>query len=175
MLETDPFTLVHNALWALADASQPLTQLVKPKNKIKFNSETDRDPMKQEVMASDLPELVLAIEGTNEVNLHASSCTSMITRQYAWMISSGDIRANEILHPVEWAVCCAMVNWRETLSALTWREQLFVKRVNNTTLTTGMSDPERNRGIKGWSSIWRCEIEMHFESAAMRSFHLGVE
>jgi hypothetical protein len=32
-------------------------------------------------------------------------------------------------------------------------------------VATGLSNPEQNRNIRGWSSVWSVEVEMHFATA----------
>lgn len=176
MAVQDPFQLVFDALWALVDGSVPLTALVKPGNKIRFNVTDDRDPIKTRVGDADLPELILTTEGSTELNIHSTSNTSHIYRQYAWLLSTGDQRLNYRLFPVQWALFCAMTNWGNVLSVLEWPAttgKKFVKSVNYISATEGQSDADRNRGIEGWSSLWRCEVKMYFATADLLAFHNG--
>lgn len=169
----NPFDLVFDQLWNLAEASAPLDALVRERNRIKFNKTGDRDPLKQTVAVADLPELVLGTNGASAINMHATSCSSMITRRYTWLLSTGDYRVNEILNPVEWAIFCAMTNWKASLGSLTWNSKSFVKRMNFVDVSEGQSDPQLNRGIKGWSALWGCEVEMHFTTSELQAFNTG--
>jgi hypothetical protein len=164
---------VYSALWALAEESRPLDLLVKLGNRIRFDSAYNRDPIKQNVQVSDLPELVLVPLGTNESNLHSSSCSSMVTRTYSWIISTGDYRYVELLAPVEWALFCAMANWKNVLLGLTWNGSTFVKDANLIELTDGFSNTENNRGIKGWSSVWNCQVTMYLTTQHLIDFNEG--
>lgn len=167
MADLDPFTQVFNKLWDLAEASPTLSDMVRPGNRIKYNQQAQRDPIKENVQAADLPELVLAIDsGTG--NLHSTSCSSKIVRQYVWMITSGDYRVNFTILPVEWALICSMNDWVHDLGELTWNNDHFVKRLDVVGLASGLSNPDQNRNIRGWSSLVRIEVEMHFSSAKMR-------
>jgi len=172
-MEQTPFNMVFNALWGMAEDSPTLTELVKVGNRIKFNQETNRDPIKENVQAADLPELTLLVLGGSEVNLHSSSCGSVITRDYSWVMSTGDLRYTHFLGPVEWALWCAMANWQTALSALTWNEKPFVINANITNVTSGFTTVENNRGIKGWSSIWGCSVGMTFTTADLKAFSQG--
>jgi len=183
VIETDPFTKTFDALWALAEASdvlngytdpntlQPVKGLILPGNKIKFNELQVRDVIKDSVQDADLPELMLSTQGVTTANLTASSCHAAITRQYSWMVSTGDFRVNYRLFPVQFALFCAMANWAEILSALTWGGEKFVIKAALNPLIEGVSDATLNRGIRGWSSIWACTVDMKFSSSALRAFN----
>lgn len=167
MLDGNPFILVYDALWTLAENSAQLTSLVKLKNRIKFNHTGQSNPIKDEISSGDLPELVL-VTTSSGANLHETSNSSRITRQYEWIISTGDTRVQGGLLEVEWALFSAMSLWYPTLTALRWPDGAidgFVKRSNILGINSGLTDPDRNRGIVGWSSIWGIEVQMHFRTA----------
>ena len=164
MIETDPFTLVFNTLWQMADNSLSLTNLVRPGNKIRFNIDDDRSPIKENVADADLPELILATAGITNANMFHSSCDSLIVRQYQWLISTGDLRTNFRLFPVQFALYCAMHSWQGALSTLLWKNKKFVKNTRWLNATEGITNPQLNRGIEGWSSIWNISVEMIFSS-----------
>lgn len=166
-MEDDPFVQNYNALWTLAEDSSRLTDLVFPGNRIKFNqsqslsSGPNRHPIKNEISQADTPELMLTSTGF-EANIHNTSSSSRTTRRYEWIISTGDMVIVDKLLPVEWALFAAMMNWKNTVCDLTWMGVKFNKRMDILSVDNGLTDPTRNRGIQGWSALWRCEIEMHF-------------
>lgn len=168
MVEQNPFAKAYDALWALAEESALLTSLVRAGNRVKFNHTRPFHPVKQEVSEADLPELALA-SATSSANLHNTSSSSMIVRQYTWLLSTGDMSITNKLMPVEWALFAAMTNWKLVLGALTWNGEHFVKRANVVSIDNGFADPERNRGITGWSAAWTCEVEMHFATADLQA------
>jgi hypothetical protein len=168
----NPFDLVYDALWQMVLDSTPMSELVKPGNIIRYD-QTSRDPYKKEVATEDLPELVLTSEGADDINMHATSCTSMLRRTYAFMISTGDFRLQKILHPVEWALFCSMSDFRSRLGSLQWEGENFVKEANFVSVLNGTSDPDKNRGIRGWSAVWRCRVAMHFRTASLRAYTAG--
>lgn len=167
----NPFELTFDALWSLGEASVPLKELVKIGNRIKFNT-NNSDPVKQNVQTADLPELILVSQGGTP-NLHATSCTSEMIRRYAWLVSTGDLRINHLSNPLGWAIFCAMTNWKIHLASLEWQNKRFIKAANLTDVTEGDSDPERNRGIKGWSALWVCEIRMVFTTTDLKVYNSG--
>jgi hypothetical protein len=170
----NPFDQVFSALWTLAEASRPLKELVKVGNRIKFNQDDSRDPLKQQVADADLSELILTSEGITAINMHATSCSSMIARQYSWMITTGDYRISYRLNPLEWALYCAMTDWKSVLGSLKWNDYDFVKDMNFVSASEGLSDATRNRGIKGWSALWSCNVKMHFKTADLQLFNTGA-
>ena len=95
-------------------------------------------------------------------------------RQYAWWLSTGDFRVTLSLHPVEFALWACHAQWQSTLSALTWQGKSFVKRVDAMALSEGLTDVEKNRGIKGWSCVWVTEVEMHFATKDLQAFAAGT-
>lgn len=164
MATANPFTLTYDALWALVEASPLFIATVKEKNRIKFNGSAG-NPKKNTVQPADLPEVMLVTDGTAQANLHASSCHTMVVRRYAFIVSTGDFRMHDFLNQVEWALFCALCRWKEVLAALQYNGQGFVKKCDLTEVSEGESDSERNRNIKGWSTIWRCEVTMYFPTA----------
>jgi len=173
-MSTDPFSLVFDALWQMVDDSVPLTQLVRLGNKIKFNKQYDRAPLKENVSDADLPELILTTMGVLEANMYHSSCDSLIRRNYQWLLSTGDIRTNYRLFPVQFALFCAMHDWQGVLSSLLWNNKTFIKACRWGTLSEGISNPQLNRGIEGWSSIWNISVDMIFASSDLRAINQGV-
>ncbi len=170
---TNPFDMVYDALWDLAEGSHLLSSLVKPKNRIKLNGRTDYSPIKDEVSRADLPELMLISTGSRG-NMQNTSSSSMFIRTYEWMIATGNQNVMGGLLDVEWALFCAMCNWPNVINALQWNGEAFCKRTALTTIDTGLADAERNRGIEGWSSLWGVEVEMHFKTSELLEVNTGT-
>ena len=162
-MRENPFTLTYDAIWGMLEAHPGFVADVKEGNRIKYNLDVDRDPLKQQILPADLIEVVIAQTNVT-ANLFISSSGSMCTRQYNILVSTGDWRYTRYLAQVEWDVYTATMLWKERLGALTWKGKTFVKRANIVGASSGAADPERNRGIKGWSGVWTVEVEMHFSS-----------
>lgn len=171
--ELDPFTQVYRALWALAETSKPLDSLVKRGNRVRYDTK-DQSPMKSAVQDADMPELRLVTSGSPRTNLHSSSSSSDITRIYTWQIATGNVMLAERLYPVEFAVLCAMTNWKSVLGALTWRGQHFVKAANAISaqeMLTQSSDVSRK--MYGWVAVWSIEVRMVFSTNSLKEFNDG--
>lgn len=146
--------------------SRELATSVRENNRIRFDSLTNRDPMKDKILPADLPEMVLVVRNMN-TNYHNTSSSSMCSREYAWQMSCGDYRYAQLLAPLEWELFCAMSGYAKTLFGLKWRGQNFVKRMTGPNGATGLSDTGNNRNIVGWSAVWAVTVEMHFEQALL--------
>lgn len=133
------------------------------KNRINFSFTDRRDPIKASVGDPDLPEMTL-ISTTSSANIRNTSSTSMIVRQYDFIAATGDLAITRSLLPLEFAMFTAMTDWPRVLAALTWNDLHYCKRMNVTGVASGISDAEKNRGIRGWSAIWGIEVEMHFRT-----------
>jgi len=163
--ELNPFSKVYDALWALALRSPVFVDKVKPGNRVSYSSDTNRNPMKENLITNDMPEVALVLDGLSSGNLHASSSTSQLTRRYTFIVTTGDYRINYALLPLQWALICALAGWKETLGNLTWHGAGFVKRANITSIVEGESDSRRIAGTKGYTALWSCDVEMHFATA----------
>lgn len=168
LIDDNPFSKVFDALWQLPLQHYAFDEIVKPGNRIKYNVPENRDPIKEVVAVNDVPELILVVSN-GTVKMQNTSSSSMVIRQYSWLISTGDWRVNKYLHQVEWALFISMLKWKEVLGALQWHDKNFVKRADVVTFTDGQSDSERNRGLKGWSAMWAVEVEMHFKTTDLTS------
>lgn len=159
-----PLELVYNGIWSMVEQSAALTELVRPGNFIKWNDPSFAWPDKDEISDADLPELGLAV--TQMLGkLRATSSGSSVVARYEWLLATGDPSVVRVMLPVMWAVFAALVDWPVTALELEWpvgSGQSFVKRVDLLEANCGLAEPARNRGIRGWSSIWACEVEMWF-------------
>lgn len=164
---SNPFQLVWDALWELAEANTALTALVYRGNRIKFD---DRHIPKRSIGDGDLPELLLLSTG-GEINMKNSSSTTKVTRNYTWAIATGEFDINEFYNDVSWELLCAMIDWDVTICALEWPASSnwhFAVKCDMTTVEEGTFMAEENRGIVGWAGMWKMEIEMHLRTSDLR-------
>jgi hypothetical protein len=170
MADPNPFTLVYDALWELAFQHPVVADLVKVGNRAAYNDDTKTDdPVKRTVLNADFPEIVLQVAGITGGNMHQTSSTSMVRRRYTFTISTGDFRLHPKLHQIEWGLFCAMADWKRVMGELVWNGQNFVKRCDLGDVSEGFVNPEKNRGIRGWSAVWACDLEMHFKTSDLKS------
>lgn len=160
----NPFSMVYTTLWDMLLSHPVFVRDVKDGNRIRFDILNNRDPLKENVAASDLPEVALTVD-TLSMNLNNTSSTSMVLRQYQWLVSTGDYRYTELLARIEWYIFIGMLAWRTKLTGLEWKGQHFCKRANVVSGRSGISNPQQNRQVQGWSAAWQVEIEMHFNTS----------
>jgi len=161
--EECPPAQVYDALWGLVEGSAYFQSLVKQGNRIKFNKQSFIPPDKIEISTTDVPEVTL-VANQSQANLQGNSTASKLVFNYEWWISTGDVNVIRGILPVTWAIWCAMANWKNVLPLLKWSGQPFVKRYDFITGSVLLTDSEKNRGIRGFSSIWGCEVEMWFKT-----------
>lgn len=163
---SNPFDAVYNGLWTMAETWPTISTLVKPGNRVKFD--TDSIPTKSAIAFGDLPELIL-VPADTVINLGATSSSTYVAREYDWLISTGNYKLTNHMNEVEWALFITHLNWSPTLTSLLYQSKTYVKHVRLINARTGISDPDRNRGLQGWSSIWRVQVEMHFKTSDLKT------
>lgn len=159
----NPLIIIYDALWDLLESSNEFKRLVRPGNRIRFDT---RDPIKSEVQAGDLPE-VRIVPVTSKPHLQSSSSSTFIVETFEIQISTGDLRYTELLFPVKWAIYCAMANWMNVLRTLKWHDKVFVLNTKPNVVTDGASKADMDRRIVGWASVWSCEVMMCFATTDM--------
>lgn len=169
---SDPFSILYSELWGMCDKHPVLSRHVKTGNRIRFDNDELRQPMKTSIAASDLPELMLDSIGLS-VNLAQSSCSTSVVKRFRWILSTGDRRVTEFLYPLEFALVSAFANIHKPLYQLQWQGKTFITNVQPGELTEGMSVPQQNRNINGWSLIWPFDITMSFATKEIATFQLG--
>jgi len=164
MAEESPPAIVYDALWALMEQSVFFTSQVKKGNRIKFSDPSFIPPDKLEISTTDVPEVML-VAAASQANLQGTSSSSKLVFNYEWWISTGDMSVIRGILPVTWAIFCAMANWKNVLGPLQWNGKTFCKRYDFTNGSVILTDGDKNRGIRGFSSVWACEVEMWFTTS----------
>lgn len=173
---SDPFSLVHSALWDLALGSSAVTALVKPNNRIRFDLDTQWNNIKDEAQDADYPELSLEVVSLTG-SLRDTSSSSTVTRQYQFGIVTGSVQANYRLLPLEFALYAALANWVDVLTPLRWpatADRAFVTRANLVSAEQGRTDVEKQRKIQGWIALWTCEVRMDFKTSDLIAYGAGT-
>ncbi len=166
--DVDPITLVYEALWYLLESSPHFTSRVKSGNRMKFIGK-NVDPLKDHIRDMDIPE-VRIIPTSIEPHMQRTSNSSSMWKRFEIQIATGDQSLDNpaALFPVEWALVLAMSNWFTHLQQLTWKGRKIVVRFRIPEVSEGVSDQDLNRGIKGWSAVWACEIELWFTTTDLQ-------
>lgn len=166
MSDTNPLIQVYDALWDLLEARQAFRELVSPGNRIKLRGK-DRYPFKDEVSSADVPEVRLVPVGSSPFLQDTSNSTRVIER-YEIQISTGNLLI-ETLCLVKFEIVRAMADWATKLRALTWNDAAFVHLARITAADDGVTQSDLMRGIRGWASLWACEVHLHFSTVNLIS------
>lgn len=162
---SDPFTLVHDAIWAALWEHKPLARIVRPGNRVRFGSDA-RDLPPEEIAAADLPELRLVPSGGGAGSERASDGTSYLVR-YTVGLATGDLMAtgDRGVNALHFEVLRAMSGVASRLLALQYNGHQLVLTSSSGDVTQGVTDPEYNRGIRGWSALVQVEVKLWLTTA----------
>ena len=109
-----------------------------------------------------MPELV--VEPSNvSVNLYTTSHTETATQTFELAIATGDLRVDEVLFPLQYAIWKAFSR-RANLNAIS-----AVKHVRIGGGVNSQFDDESNRGTRQWSARWTIEVDIALTSAELQS------
>jgi hypothetical protein len=153
----DPITTIHDFAWSVVDA-EIASDVIKPGNRIRF---TDRDELKSSIQDSDLPELILQPRSSIG-NLTSTSSAVSMDLTFDWLMTTGDYRVSYRLYPVLWELFKAMSVLQRTINTLQHNSQKFVVGAFFDSNSIGESDPERNRGIRGFSTVLSFTVRCKF-------------
>jgi hypothetical protein len=162
--EINPLTKIYLAIWELLNASPEFAEAVRVGNQVSYMREDNRDPLKQSVATADLPEVALVQNGI-DCNLFNTSSGTKFVVEYALIINTGDFRLGETTSLLNWVAVCQFAKWKDYLAALTWKGKTFLKVCRLLNAKTGQSDPNRNRQINGFTTVWVISCECHITTS----------
>lgn len=166
-MATDPLSLVYDSIWTMLEAHADFASLVKVGNRTKFSG-TNRNPMKEEILTADRPEVRL-VATSSRMHLQRASNSSTWDVTLSLQVATGDQRLDYKIYPVMWAVFRALSTWETHVKTLTWNAKTFVHLARPQESTEGVDLPDMNKGIIGWSTIWSYEVQMHFTTADLQT------
>jgi hypothetical protein len=159
----NPLLAVHTAFWALLEARTVLTKLIRPANRIRLDGTT----FKSEVGNADLPELRV-VPTASVPHLEATSNSTFLTERWQVQVATGEWDVKR-LFDIKFEVMRALLNWQAHLRAVTWKGNPIVHDCRAPTVDDGLFEADLARGVAGWTTIWTCEIELHFANTDLLS------
>jgi hypothetical protein len=168
----NPLRQVHDAFWELLEAGSAFAALVPAGNRIKYDdleAATKQQPEKDNIAPADTPEVCVRRIGTKP-NLYLDSTEAMVTMRFAILVSTGRF-TQRILDEVEWAIFEAMKDWRTHLESLTWGGTTFVRSCLSLETGSTLDDNLLNRGMRGWSARWHCQVVCVFSRTLLDPLH----
>lgn len=158
-----PFSRLYSAVWDLFCADPVFNNLIPEGNRIRYDSDTNRDPDKTSETTADTPRFELT-QGGGAVNLNNTSDTSMIKQTFSAIVITGDQRINAYANIIQWMIVCNIKKWKQNLSSLKWCGLPYVKVVRVTEAAIGFAAANKPNAAKGWNAVWTIEVEMHFST-----------
>lgn len=154
--------VAFNGLQWVKNPVNALSTWVLPGNRVDF-SQNDDNPQKNMIADADTPEIQLVDEG-GTFNPHANSSQCDYVMNLGIYCSTGDLRL-PIVSAMNWYIMVNMGNWRQSLPGIVkWRNENIVKNFVMSNVQIGESNPERNRGIKGWNCLWRFQLDLRIST-----------
>lgn len=162
---TDPFSMVYNTVWDVLNRHKPLADLVKLRNRIRFDTD-DRDPEKQEIIDSDVPELEMYPAGGDAEPFHTNT-SSLASQSLVLQLTTGELRIHKVLFPVKWELLKALIQCGHNLGGLP-----FVRGISFSGIDETQDDDAANRGTRGWSATITITILMVFDNTRLNDLRL---
>lgn len=153
-LKVDPFTQAYDALVALFADHEGVQHLVKKGNLIAYTGGSG-DSTKGNIQSGDLPEIEVRPAG-GEAQLWFSSSSAAVVRRFVVGITTGELRIDKWLFPLEWELLRALAGTTDNLGLS------FVVKVSIEGFDEERSGTEEHRGTKGWVALFSVVVEMNF-------------
>ncbi len=162
--DDNPLRQVVTATWTMLENNADFLALVpQVGNRIKYIG-SNLAPEKNEVLTADFPTTrIVAVQFLPRP--HNTSDSSGLDVVYEIQVAQGEQWLQPLLD-ISFAVYRALSPWRETMHALTWEGNQFVTCAKPVEVEPISLDNQKlNRGIRGWSAVWRGLIQMDFPTA----------
>lgn len=162
----DPFTIVYDALWRMLERNKYILDNVKLDNRTKFDEAQDQLPGNTE---ADLPHISLLCSG-GSYGGKDNRDMSTITRNYEWLIQTGDFRLSPLYNPLMFQIYRSLVDWECILCNLMWCDCTFVNGFRMTEHAEGrlFQDEDDDEPTPGWTSLWTCQVDFSFPKKLLK-------
>jgi hypothetical protein len=160
-MATDPFTLVHDALWAALEANSDFTDAVPEQNRIKFSG-NDRSPVKDRITSADTPDVRIVMQSLAARETGVSNGEFDRVR-FLIELATGDQRLDARAFPIVWAIRQAIYSADEAMAAVEFNAKTgWILSPHTGIIDFSISDDVTNRGIIGWAAIIGVEFQLIF-------------
>lgn len=163
-----PFDLIYEKLVDELRADGAFS--AKPKNVVEFSSAAQTSsPERPQVQTADLPEVLVYMQRVYG-NLHGNSSAAHFTTVWRYLVSTGE-HNSRLSFRLVFNILRMHKRWKEVFGELQWREDKFVRNARIVDVQHGISDPQANRNIKGFSAVLDFELDI---SLLNDNFILGL-
>ena len=156
----DPFTILLEKLWEVLEANPVLAELSRTKNRIKY---LENMLPKEQIAHGDLPEIVLMPDSDSQDEM-GDSATGYLSHSMRFFISTGN-QNPRLLNALRWELYRVIQTFMAVCGNCHFRGQPFIVRVKMMGGDVGISNPDNNRRIAGWSASWGLTIDMQFSNS----------
>jgi hypothetical protein len=176
-MSKDPFTLAHETFERFVREHPAVRRVMGAQVKdIEAFTTTRSTKLVDTATEHDFPFIrLLPIGGPSNVNL-ASNVVSFDFGLRA-QINTGDQRVTFKLLPLVFAIyaaCTAAIDASGELRSLEWGEMGgIITNLSLTNIETGLSNPQENQGITGWSSVVDITLHMVLPREAVKAWTGG--
>ena len=144
---SDPYSDTLTGLWTLLMADSEFASYVKPGNKVRFDNPNDRQPLKSQLQAGDLPEVIL-MPAAGQITLGATSSSHRISKNWSLQITTGDQRWTHLLAPLQYRMTVIFGNALDALPGCPWVKKLRLMTEEDILGKLSMQD-----GPRGWRLV----------------------
>jgi hypothetical protein len=145
--QTDPFSATLQALWGLLLADKGFAALCRPGNQVRFDDAQDRQPLKPQTQAADLPEVII-MPGAGTSTAGVTSSSHRIVKNWTIQIDTGDQRFAQILAPLQFRVFAVLANSVDVLPGCD-----FVKKLRLMTDQDILVTGNEQQVPRGWRLV----------------------
>ena len=165
---TDPFTILFEGLAKVFRQNPLISKMVKQANFFVYDSVLGH---KTNVQHGDLPELIIVPIGHSQEDM-GTSADGRISESYKVFFSTDDKRA-AFIHALQWEIFRCLETFNAHVAGnLEYNGRRFIEILKIGSGTEGMSIPDFNRGIDGWTASWEFTVGMRFSHSDL---HFNVE
>lgn len=153
-LPLDPFSQVYKNFCDILESDPALTKIVNAANFIRHDT-VSQEPVPDNVQAGDLPQIrIIAADIAGPTNLTCN--LARVIQAFEIQVTTGDNRLSNKLYPLKWALFRVLLDMEHKLALP------FVNKVDASSPSISSDDDaELNRGLEGWSTVYRVEITQH--------------
>lgn len=158
---SDPYTLVHDGLWAVLEDNTDFTTLVPELNRIKFSG-TNRSPIKDKITTADTPDVRISMKMLT-IRESGTSNGEFDRVQFNIELATGDQRLTARAFPIVWAIRQALFAGDDILNAIEFNAKTsWILCAEPGNVDFGIANDAENRGIVGWAAVASVEFQLFF-------------
>ena len=162
--EVNPLKQIHDAFWDMLTARSDFTALVPVANRLKVYDEDDLgigEPLEPDQHLPAAGPSVRILQTGVRYHSHADTSHTALVLIWEIQVLTGRRYLNKMLDVV-WSILRATESWADYLGVLTYHGETFARCCRALQSADSLEHAQLHRDIRGWTSVWRGEIECWF-------------